>query len=140
MAHHPTTCDLMFYCLFLLPIPFLCIYRGPRASFNKQSSHSGPVHGLLIDRGSSQVSHLRGVSFNCIYMVIPYRRKGVIGGRLPWFDSSKSYVKRRSSCVRKSLLGFTLPARKFFPSPPRCSACDALPYVRLCVCSNSLLA
>src|ERR1700723_2306968 len=28
------------YHLSQLPIPTLCIYRGPRATFNKQSSHS----------------------------------------------------------------------------------------------------
>ena len=58
MTHHPTTYDLMSYCLFLLPVPFSCIYRGPRASFNKQSSHSGSAHGLPIDT-TSYLDHVQ---------------------------------------------------------------------------------
>jgi len=53
MTHYPTTYDLMSYGLFLLPVPFLYIYRGSKASFNKQSSYSGSAHGLPIDTYTS---------------------------------------------------------------------------------------
>ena len=82
----------------------------------------------------------RCIWFDYAYnVVIPYRRKGspeVEIAMVRWLE----YVRRRSSCVPKSPLGLTLPARKIFPSPPRRSARDALPYTRLCVCSSSLLA
>jgi len=63
-AYHSATYDLMSYCLFLLPVPFSCIYRGSRASFNKQSSHSGSAHGLPIDSTNADLERklaLKGI-------------------------------------------------------------------------------
>ena len=95
-------------------------------------------------RGSLQASHLRGVCDSIArIVVIPYRRNGVAGGRDCRGSMARIRTLRCSSCVPKSPLGLTPltpPARKNFPSPPRRSARDALPYVCLCVCSSSLLA
>jgi len=62
-------------------------------SFGKSRLSSRVVIKRVVERLIVGLPPARCVWFNCAYVVILYRRKGVAEGRLPWFDGSNTYVE-----------------------------------------------